>query len=174
MSSLRKHIHKDYIRRTQAYNKKKQALQKLKRKAALRNPDEFYLKRIKTKKFGVFYKLKRRANKYPEDDLESILLKKEIKEVDVELEEVNRQLNEVNMERKEVNLELKEINQELEEVNLELEEVNADIEIMTREAKESRKLLYDMQKCKENATVEDPNQFIDDGVLTETQEIGGS
>ncbi|XP_022882731.1 probable U3 small nucleolar RNA-associated protein 11 [Olea europaea var. sylvestris] len=160
MSSLRKHIHKDYIERARAYHQKKQALRKLKLKAALRDPDEFYLKRIKTKKFGVFYKLKRRAHKYPEDDLESILLKKEIKEVNVELEEVN--------------LELKEVNLELEEVNQELEEVNADIEVMTREARELRKLLYDMQKRKENATVENPNQFIDDGVLMETQEIGGS
>ncbi|CAI9765283.1 unnamed protein product [Fraxinus pennsylvanica] len=132
MSSPRKHIHKDYIKRAQAYNQKKQALQKLKRKAALRNPDEFYLQRTKTKKIGVFYKLKRRTNKYPEDDLEYILLKKEIKEIDVELEEVN-------LEQK--------------EVNLELEEINADIEVMTSEAEELRKLLYDLRKHKENATV---------------------
>jgi len=216
MSSLRKHIHKDYIKRAQAYNQKKQALQKLKRKAALRNPDEFYLQRIKTKKIGVFYKLKRRTNKYPEDDLEYILLKKEIKEIDVELEEVNLEQKEVNLELKQVNLELeevnlkqkevnleleevnlkqkelnlklkevnlqlegvnlerKEVNLELEEVNLELEEINADIEVMTSEAEELRKLLYDLRKHKENATVENPNQFIDDGVLTETQGIGGS
>ncbi|CAI9782861.1 unnamed protein product [Fraxinus pennsylvanica] len=165
MSSLRKHIHKDYIKRAQAYNQKKQALQKLKRKAALRNPDEFYLKRIKTKKFGVFYKLKRRTNKYPEDDLEYILLKKELKEIDVELEEIN-------LERKEVNLKLEKV--KLEKVNLELEEVNADIEVMTSEAEELRKLLYDLRKRKENATVENPSQFINDGVLTETQGIGGS
>ncbi|CAA3029654.1 probable U3 small nucleolar RNA-associated 11 [Olea europaea subsp. europaea] len=76
MSSIRKQIHKDYIERARAYHQKKRALRKLKLKAALRDPDEFYLKRIKTKKFGVFYKLKRRANKYLKDDLKYILLKK--------------------------------------------------------------------------------------------------
>ncbi|CAA2972326.1 probable U3 small nucleolar RNA-associated 11 [Olea europaea subsp. europaea] len=131
MSSIRKQIHKDYIERARAYHQKKQALRKLKLKAALRDPDEFYLKRIKTKKFGVFYKLKRRANKYLKDDLKYILLKKKIREID------------------------------------------ADIEASKSRVKELWKLLENHLQ-KENATVENPNQFVDDGVLAENQVMGGS
>ncbi|KAL2456132.1 Uncharacterized protein Adt_46929 [Abeliophyllum distichum] len=41
--------HKDYVQRARAYHQKEQTIQKLKEKAAFRNPDEFYFKMIKTK-----------------------------------------------------------------------------------------------------------------------------
>lgn len=61
--------HKDYVERAQAFHKKEQALQKLKEKAAFRNPDEFYFRMIKTKTVGGVHKLKGEANKYTPDEL---------------------------------------------------------------------------------------------------------
>ncbi|XP_052176764.1 probable U3 small nucleolar RNA-associated protein 11 [Diospyros lotus] len=61
--------HKDYVVRAQAYHKKAEALQKLKEKAAFRNPDEFYFKMIKTKTVGGIHKLETNANKYSQEEL---------------------------------------------------------------------------------------------------------
>ncbi|KAH7545985.1 hypothetical protein FEM48_Zijuj01G0152300 [Ziziphus jujuba var. spinosa] len=44
-------------------------LQRLKEKAAFRNPDEFYFKMIKTRTVGGVHKLKSRANKYTPEEL---------------------------------------------------------------------------------------------------------
>ncbi|KAL3632536.1 U3 small nucleolar RNA-associated protein 11 [Castilleja foliolosa] len=41
--------HKDYVERARAYHQKEQAIQKLKEKAAFRNPDEFSFKIIRQK-----------------------------------------------------------------------------------------------------------------------------
>ncbi|XP_073015624.1 probable U3 small nucleolar RNA-associated protein 11 [Primulina eburnea] len=65
--------HKDYVLRAKAYHQKEQTLQKLKEKAALRNPDEFYFKMIKTKTVGGVHKPESQANKYTNEEL--ILMK---------------------------------------------------------------------------------------------------
>ncbi|KAI3471732.1 hypothetical protein Pfo_029737 [Paulownia fortunei] len=61
--------HKDYVERARAYHQKEQALQKLKEKAAFRNPDEFYFKMIKTKTVRGVHKLESEANKYTTEEL---------------------------------------------------------------------------------------------------------
>ncbi|KAK4404802.1 putative U3 small nucleolar RNA-associated protein 11 [Sesamum angolense] len=61
--------HKDYVERARAYHKKEQALQKLKEKAAFRNPDEFYFKMIKTKTVNGVHRLESEANKYTKEEL---------------------------------------------------------------------------------------------------------
>ncbi|KAG8372048.1 hypothetical protein BUALT_Bualt12G0026100 [Buddleja alternifolia] len=61
--------HKDYVERARAYHQKEQALQKLKEKAAFRNPDEFYFKMIKSKTVGGVHKLESEANKYSKEEL---------------------------------------------------------------------------------------------------------
>ncbi|XP_073067197.1 probable U3 small nucleolar RNA-associated protein 11 [Primulina eburnea] len=61
--------HKDHVIRAQAYHQKEQTLQKLKEKAALRNPDEFYFKMIKTKTVGGVHKPESQANKYTNEEL---------------------------------------------------------------------------------------------------------
>ncbi|XP_027175791.1 probable U3 small nucleolar RNA-associated protein 11 [Coffea eugenioides] len=65
--------HKDYVVRAKAYHKKEQALQKLKEKAAFRNPDEFYFKMVKTRTVGGVHRTESEANKYT---LEELLLMK--------------------------------------------------------------------------------------------------
>ncbi|XP_073067196.1 probable U3 small nucleolar RNA-associated protein 11 [Primulina eburnea] len=61
--------HKDYVIRARAYHQKEQTLLKLKEKAALRNPDEFYFKMIKTKTVGGVHKPESQANKYTNEEL---------------------------------------------------------------------------------------------------------
>ncbi|KAM7509569.1 hypothetical protein LguiA_020022 [Lonicera macranthoides] len=61
--------HKDYVIRAKAYHKKEEALQKLREKAAFRNPDEFYFKMIKTKTVDGVHKLESVANKYTPEEL---------------------------------------------------------------------------------------------------------
>ncbi|KAI9185985.1 hypothetical protein LWI28_012732 [Acer negundo] len=65
--------HKDYVVRAKAFHQKEEALQKLKEKAAFRNPDEFYFKMIKTSTVGGVHRLESEANKYTHDEL--ILMK---------------------------------------------------------------------------------------------------
>ncbi|XP_073014902.1 probable U3 small nucleolar RNA-associated protein 11 [Primulina eburnea] len=61
--------HKDYVIRARSYHQKEQTLLKLKEKAALRNPDEFYFKMIKTKTVGGVRKPESQANKYTNEKL---------------------------------------------------------------------------------------------------------
>ncbi|KZV18292.1 hypothetical protein F511_25396 [Dorcoceras hygrometricum] len=61
--------HKDYVTRARAYHQKEQTLQKLKEKAAFRNPDEFYFGMIKTKTVGGVHKPESQANKYTNEEL---------------------------------------------------------------------------------------------------------
>ncbi|KAH7849526.1 hypothetical protein Vadar_019098 [Vaccinium darrowii] len=61
--------HKDYVVRAEAYHKKEAALQKLKEKAAFRNPDEFYFKMINTRTVNGVHKPRNQANKYTEEEL---------------------------------------------------------------------------------------------------------
>ncbi|XP_019071662.1 probable U3 small nucleolar RNA-associated protein 11 isoform X2 [Solanum lycopersicum] len=61
--------HKDYVVRATSFHKKEQTLQKLKEKAAFRNPDEFYFKMVKTKTVDGVHKLESQANKYTPEEL---------------------------------------------------------------------------------------------------------
>ncbi|XP_073014658.1 probable U3 small nucleolar RNA-associated protein 11 [Primulina eburnea] len=61
--------HKDHVIRARAYHQKEQTLMKLKEKTALRNPDEFYFKMIKTKTVGGVHKPEIQANKYTNEEL---------------------------------------------------------------------------------------------------------
>ncbi|XP_073014903.1 probable U3 small nucleolar RNA-associated protein 11 [Primulina eburnea] len=61
--------HKDYVIRARAYHQKEQTLLKLKEKAALRNPDEFYFMMIKTKTVGGVHKPESQANKHTNEEL---------------------------------------------------------------------------------------------------------
>lgn len=61
--------HKDYVVRAKAYHKKEQALQKLKEKAAFRNPDEFYFRMAKTKTVNGVHRPESEANKYTPEEL---------------------------------------------------------------------------------------------------------
>ncbi|KAL7097790.1 hypothetical protein ACP275_10G165000 [Erythranthe tilingii] len=61
--------HKDYVVRAKAFHQKEDALQKLREKAAFRNPDEFYFKMIKTKTVKGVHKLESEANKYTTEEL---------------------------------------------------------------------------------------------------------
>ncbi|CAH9131002.1 unnamed protein product [Cuscuta epithymum] len=60
---------KDYVKRADAYHKKEEALQKLKEKAAFRNPDEFYFGMIKTKTVNGVHQPASEANKYTPEEL---------------------------------------------------------------------------------------------------------
>ncbi|KAH7543443.1 probable U3 small nucleolar RNA-associated protein 11 [Ziziphus jujuba] len=61
--------HKDYVERAKAFHKKEETIQRLKEKAAFRNPDEFYFKMIKTQTVGGVHKLESQANKYTPEEL---------------------------------------------------------------------------------------------------------
>ncbi|XP_062145140.1 probable U3 small nucleolar RNA-associated protein 11 [Alnus glutinosa] len=61
--------HKDYVERAQVFHKKEQTLQKLREKAAFRNPDEFYFRMIKTRNVDGVHKLESVANKYTPEEL---------------------------------------------------------------------------------------------------------
>ncbi|EXC29921.1 putative U3 small nucleolar RNA-associated protein 11 [Morus notabilis] len=61
--------HKDYVERAKAYHKKEETIQRLKEKAAFRNPDEFYFKMIKSRTFDGVHKVQGEANKYTQEEL---------------------------------------------------------------------------------------------------------
>ncbi|KAG7967715.1 hypothetical protein I3843_08G113200 [Carya illinoinensis] len=61
--------HKDYVERAQVFHKKEQTLQKLREKAAFRNPDEFYFRMMKAKTVDGVHKLENETNKYNMDEL---------------------------------------------------------------------------------------------------------
>ncbi|KAI3794833.1 hypothetical protein L1987_37472 [Smallanthus sonchifolius] len=61
--------HKDYVVRAKAFHKKEDYLQKLKEKAAFRNPDEFYFKMINSKTVDGVHKQSGDSNKYTEEEL---------------------------------------------------------------------------------------------------------
>ncbi|GAB2282929.1 U3 small nucleolar RNA-associated protein 11 [Dionaea muscipula] len=61
--------HKDYVFRAKAFHRKEEILQKLKVKAANRNPDEFYFKMIKTRTVDGVHKPGIEANKYSPEEL---------------------------------------------------------------------------------------------------------
>lgn len=60
---------KDYVKRAQAYHKKEETLQRLKEKAAFRNPDEFYFGMIKSKTVDGVHMPANQANKYTNEEL---------------------------------------------------------------------------------------------------------
>ncbi|RAL51876.1 unnamed protein product [Cuscuta campestris] len=60
---------KDYVKRAQAYHKKEETLQKLKEKAAFRNPDEFYFGMITAKTVDGVHKPASEVNKYTNEEL---------------------------------------------------------------------------------------------------------
>ncbi|XP_010548923.1 PREDICTED: probable U3 small nucleolar RNA-associated protein 11 [Tarenaya hassleriana] len=61
--------HKDYKVRADAYHKKQEALQKLREKAAFKNPDEFNFKMIRSKTVDGVHKPKDEGNKYTSEEL---------------------------------------------------------------------------------------------------------
>ncbi|XP_041020992.1 probable U3 small nucleolar RNA-associated protein 11 isoform X3 [Juglans microcarpa x Juglans regia] len=61
--------HKDYVERAQVFHKKEQTLQKLREKAAFRNPDEFYFRMMKAKTADGVHKLENETNKYNAEEL---------------------------------------------------------------------------------------------------------
>ncbi|PIN20084.1 hypothetical protein CDL12_07245 [Handroanthus impetiginosus] len=61
--------HKDYVERARVYHQKEQTLQKLKEKAAFRNPDEFNFKMIKSKTVDGVHRPQSEANKYTKEEL---------------------------------------------------------------------------------------------------------
>ncbi|XVE95468.1 hypothetical protein REPUB_Repub02eG0100200 [Reevesia pubescens] len=61
--------HKDYVVRAKAFHKKEETLQKLKEKAAFRNPDEFYFQMIKARTVNGVHKPENQANKYTQEEL---------------------------------------------------------------------------------------------------------
>ncbi|KAI4348535.1 hypothetical protein L6164_009248 [Bauhinia variegata] len=61
--------HKDYVIRAKAYHKKEEVLQKLREKAAFRNPDEFYFKMTRTKTVDGVHRPESEANKYTQEEL---------------------------------------------------------------------------------------------------------
>nr|XP_043633952.1 probable U3 small nucleolar RNA-associated protein 11 [Erigeron canadensis] len=61
--------HKDYVVRAKAFHKREEYLQKLKEKAANRNPDEFYFKMINSKTVDGIHKEASEANKYTAEEL---------------------------------------------------------------------------------------------------------
>ncbi|XP_041020999.1 probable U3 small nucleolar RNA-associated protein 11 isoform X2 [Juglans microcarpa x Juglans regia] len=61
--------HKDYVERAKVFHKKEQTLQKLREKAAFRNPDEFYFRMIKARTVDGVHKLENETNKYNTEEL---------------------------------------------------------------------------------------------------------
>ena len=62
--------HKDYVLRAKDFHKKEDAIKVLKRKAAERNPDEFYFAMEKKKtRDGVHEERTTEQNKYTEEEL---------------------------------------------------------------------------------------------------------
>ncbi|KAI9120627.1 hypothetical protein K1719_007660 [Acacia pycnantha] len=60
--------HKDYAIRAKAFHKKEEAIRTLQEKAALRNPDEFYFKMIRSKVVGGVHRPDE-TNKYTHEEL---------------------------------------------------------------------------------------------------------
>ncbi|CAL4954010.1 unnamed protein product [Urochloa decumbens] len=65
--------HKDYVVRARAFHRKEEIIRKLREKAALKNPDEFYFKMVNSTTVGGVHRPKPEANKYTEEEL--LLLK---------------------------------------------------------------------------------------------------
>ncbi|CAL4973517.1 unnamed protein product [Urochloa decumbens] len=65
--------HNDYVVRARAFHRKEEIIRKLREKAALKNPDEFYFKMINSTTVGGVHRPKPEANKYTEEEL--LLLK---------------------------------------------------------------------------------------------------
>ncbi|KAK9740710.1 hypothetical protein RND81_03G054800 [Saponaria officinalis] len=61
--------HKDYVVRANAFHKKEEILQKLKEKAANKNPDEFYFRMTRTKIVDGVHRPVSEANKYTPEEL---------------------------------------------------------------------------------------------------------
>ncbi|KAI3747062.1 hypothetical protein L6452_09505 [Arctium lappa] len=61
--------HKDYVVRAKAFHKKEEYLQKLKEKAAFKNPDEFYFKMINSKTVDGVHRQTSEANQYTQEEL---------------------------------------------------------------------------------------------------------
>ncbi|KAI4330565.1 hypothetical protein MLD38_028844 [Melastoma candidum] len=61
--------HKDYVVRAKAFHKKEETLQKLKEKAAFRNPDEFYFKMINTKTVDGVHRPESQGKRYTQEEL---------------------------------------------------------------------------------------------------------
>ncbi|XP_042050382.1 probable U3 small nucleolar RNA-associated protein 11 [Salvia splendens] len=61
--------HKDYVERARSFHRKEETLQKLKEKAAFRNPDEFYFKMINSKTVNGVHRQEGEANKYSKEEL---------------------------------------------------------------------------------------------------------
>ncbi|KAK9153133.1 hypothetical protein Sjap_000613 [Stephania japonica] len=61
--------HKDYVVRAKAFHKKEEALQKLREKAAFRNPDEFYFKMMKTRTIDGVHRPESQARQYSQEEL---------------------------------------------------------------------------------------------------------
>ncbi|KAH9605651.1 hypothetical protein KSS87_022871 [Heliosperma pusillum] len=61
--------HKDYVIRAQNYHKKEEILQRLREKAANKNPDEFYFGMCKSKTVNGKHRALGEANKYTPDEL---------------------------------------------------------------------------------------------------------
>ncbi|KAL1539468.1 U3 small nucleolar RNA-associated protein 11 [Salvia divinorum] len=61
--------HKDYVKRARAFHRKEETLQKLKEKAAFRNPDEFSFKMINSKTVRGVHREEGEANKYSKEEL---------------------------------------------------------------------------------------------------------
>ncbi|CAI0434762.1 unnamed protein product [Linum tenue] len=61
--------HKDYVVRAKAFQKKQETLQRLREKAAFRNPDEFNFGMIKSRTVDGVHRSVGEANKYTQDEL---------------------------------------------------------------------------------------------------------
>ncbi|KAK9150708.1 hypothetical protein Syun_009017 [Stephania yunnanensis] len=61
--------HKDYVLRAKAFQKKEEAIQKLREKAAFRNPDEFYFKMMKTRTIDGVHRPESQARQYSQEEL---------------------------------------------------------------------------------------------------------
>ncbi|KAK6918085.1 Small-subunit processome, Utp11 [Dillenia turbinata] len=61
--------HKDYVIRAKAHHRKEEALQKLREKAANKNPDEFYFKMINSRTVDGVHRPGIEANKYSAEEL---------------------------------------------------------------------------------------------------------
>uniref|UniRef100_A0A2P2M400 U3 small nucleolar RNA-associated protein 11 n=1 Tax=Rhizophora mucronata TaxID=61149 RepID=A0A2P2M400_RHIMU len=75
--------HKDYVIRAKAFHKKEETLQRLREKAALRNPDEFYFKMIKTRTVDGVHRPEEEAK-----EIKSLSSKNEVATASVDVPDV--------------------------------------------------------------------------------------